>query len=115
MDPQDSSLITGLLLRWSAGEKECLNALASLVNRELRRIAHHLMRKERQGHTLQTTALVNEAYLKLVDQSRATWQNRAHFVEIAASLMRRILIDQDGGSSGTNAEGPPSTCSSTKA
>ena len=93
MQSRDSSPITGLLLRWGAGEKECLNELVPLVDKELRRIAHYLMRKEREGHTLQTTALVNEAYMKLVDQSRATWQNRAQFVGIAASLMRRILVD----------------------
>jgi RNA polymerase sigma factor (TIGR02999 family) len=97
MDPPDSSPITGLLLRWGAGEKECLDALVPLVDKELRRIAHYLMRKERQGHTLQTTALVNEAYMKLVDQSRASWQNRAQFVGIAASLMRRILVDHARG------------------
>jgi RNA polymerase sigma-70 factor (ECF subfamily) len=97
MGSPDSSPITGLLLRWGAGEEECLNELVPLVERELRRIAHHLMRKERQGHTLQTTALVNEAYMKLVDQSRANWQNRAQFVGIAASLMRRILVDHARG------------------
>jgi RNA polymerase sigma factor (TIGR02999 family) len=97
MGSPDSLPITGLLLRWGAGEEECLNELVPLVERELRRIAHHLMRKERQGHTLQTTALVNEAYMKLVDQSRATWQNRAQFVGIAASLMRRILVDHARG------------------
>src|ERR1035438_9555968 len=97
MDSPDSSPITGLLLRWGAGEKDCLDALVPLVDKELRRIAHYLMRKERQGHTLQTTALVNEAYMKLVDQSRATWQNRAQFVGIAASLMRRILVDHARG------------------
>ena len=93
MLPRDGSPITGLLLRWGAGEAECLGELVRLVEPELRRIAHHLMRGERQGHTLQTTALVNEAYLKLVDQSRASWQNRAHFVGVAATLMRRILVD----------------------
>jgi len=93
MHPPDSALITGLLLRWGAGEQECLDQLVPLVEPELRRIAHSLMRIERQGHTLQTTALVNEAYLKLVDQSRANWQNRTHFIRIAASLMRRILVD----------------------
>lgn len=97
MDSPDSSPITDLLLRWGAGDKDCLDALVPLVDKELRRIAHHLMRKERQGHTLQTTALVNEAYMKLVDQSRASWQNRAHFAGIAASLMRRILVDHARG------------------
>ena len=92
-----SSPTTDLLLRWGAGDKECLNELIPLLDGELRRIAHHLMRKERQGHTLQTTALVNEAYLKLVDQSRANWQHRAQFLGIAANLMRRILVDHARG------------------
>lgn len=91
------SPITGLLLRWGAGEEECLNELVPLVERELRRIAHRLMRQERRGHTLQTTALVNEAYLKLVDQSRAGWRNRVQFVGVASSLMRRILVDHARG------------------
>jgi RNA polymerase sigma factor (TIGR02999 family) len=97
MQPLNSSPVTGLLLRWGAGDAECLDELVRLVEPELRRIAHHLMRGERQGHTLQTTALVNEAYLKLVDQSRATWQSRAHFVGVAATLMRRILVDHARG------------------
>jgi RNA polymerase sigma factor (TIGR02999 family) len=97
MQPPNSSPVTGLLLRWGAGEAECLDELVRLVEPELRRIAHHLMRNERQGHTLQTTALVNEAYLKLVDQSSANWQNRAHFVGVAATLMRRILVDHARG------------------
>ena len=93
MQVPNSSPVTGLLLRWGAGEAECLDELVGLVEPELRRIAHRLMRGERQDHTLQTTALVNETYLKLVDQSRATWQSRAHFVGVAATLMRRILVD----------------------
>jgi len=97
MDSADSPPITRLLLRWGAGESECLDELLKLVEPELRKIAHYLMRGERQGHTLQTTALVNEAYLKLVDQSRANWQNRAHFVGVAATLMRRILVDHARG------------------
>jgi RNA polymerase sigma factor (TIGR02999 family) len=97
MQAPDSSPVTGLLLRWGAGEAECLDELVGLVEPELRRIAHHLMRGERRDHTLQTTALVNEAYLKLVDQSRATWQGRAHFVGVAATLMRRILVDHARG------------------
>ena len=78
--------ITELLLRWNSGEMSCLNELIPLLERELHRIAHRQMRKEREGHTLQTTALVNEAYLKLVDQSRANWQNRAHFLGVASGL-----------------------------
>ena len=92
-----ASPITGLLLRWSAGEQGCLDELVPLVEQELRRIAHRHMRKEREGHTLQTTALVNEAYLKLVDQSRAKWENRAQFLGVATSLMRRILVDHARG------------------
>jgi RNA polymerase sigma factor (TIGR02999 family) len=89
--------VTQLLLRWNSGEDACLDELLPLVDQELRRIAHRQMRKEREGHTLQTTALVNEAYLKLVDQSRANWQNRAHFLGVASGLMRRILVDHARG------------------
>jgi RNA polymerase sigma factor (TIGR02999 family) len=92
-----ASPITGLLLRWSAGEHGCLDELVPLVERELRRIAHRRMRKERQGHTLQTTALVNEAGLRLVDQSRANWEIRTHFFGVAESLMRSILVDHARG------------------
>jgi RNA polymerase sigma factor (TIGR02999 family) len=94
MYSSDSVPVTALLLGWGAGESECLDGL---VVPGLRRIAHHLMRGERQGHTLQTTALVNEAYRKLVDKSRANWQSRAHFVGVAATLMRRILVDHARG------------------
>jgi RNA polymerase sigma-70 factor, ECF subfamily len=89
--------ITGLLLRWSSGETACLNELIPLVEGELRRIAHRHMRSEREGHTLQTTALLDEAYLKLVDQSRANWKNRTHFLAVASGLMRRILVDHARG------------------
>ena len=85
--------VTELLLRWRAGDQDCLNQLVPLVEHELRRIAHHYMRMERQGHTLQTTALVNEAYLKLVDQAQVDWQNRAQFLGLAAGMMRHILVD----------------------
>jgi RNA polymerase sigma factor (TIGR02999 family) len=70
-----------------------LNKLGPLVHDELRRLAHQHLRRERQGHTLQTTALVNEVYLRLIDQTRATWKNRAHFFAVCAELMRRILVD----------------------
>jgi RNA polymerase sigma factor (TIGR02999 family) len=89
--------ITQLLLRWNSGEESCLDELIPLLEHELRLIAHRQMRKEREGHTLQTTALVNEAYLKLVDQSRANWQNRAQFLGVASGLMRRILVDHARG------------------
>src|SRR5687767_9921286 len=85
--------ITQLLLRWSSGDQAALEKLMPLVYRELRRLAVNYLRRERQEHTLQPTALVNEAYLRLVDQRDAKWQNRAHFYGIAAQLMRRILVD----------------------
>ena len=85
--------VTQLLLEWSSGNREALDKLVPLVDRELNRLAHHYMRQERQGHTLQTTALVNEVYLKLVDQRQAQWKNRAHFFALSAQLMRRILVD----------------------
>ena len=91
------SQVTGLLLRWNAGENDCLDELLPLVESQLRRMAHREMRKERRGHTLQTTALVNEAYLKLVDQSRANWRNRAQFLGVAAGLMCHILVDHARG------------------
>ena len=93
MEPSAPEPVTDLLTRWRAGDRECLNQLVPLVEGELRRIAHRYMRMERQGHTLQTTALVNEAYLKLVDQAQVDWQNRAQFLGVAARLMRHILVD----------------------
>src|SRR5690349_19821702 len=85
--------ITQLLVAWSQGDRAALDQLVPLVNTELRRLARSYLRGERQNHTLQTTALVNEAYLRLVDQKHVRWQNRAHFLAIAAQLMRRILVD----------------------
>ena len=85
--------ITQLLIDWNNGDAAALDDLMPLVEGELRRIAARHMRRENAGHTLQTTALVNEAYLKLVDQTKARWQNRAHFYAIAGQLMRRILLD----------------------
>ena len=82
-----------MLIRWSAGEEACLSELMPLMEGELRRIAHRQLRRERSSN-LQTTELVNEAYLKLVDQTHATWQNRAQFLGVAAGLMRRILVDR---------------------
>ncbi|HEY8186907.1 MAG TPA: sigma-70 family RNA polymerase sigma factor [Pyrinomonadaceae bacterium] len=84
--------VTGLLLDWSKGDLQAYDKLVPLVEKELHRIAHRYMSRESPGHTLQTTALVNEAYLRLVDQ-RVHWQNRSHFFGIAAELMRRILVD----------------------
>ena len=85
--------VTRLLAAWSAGDEAAFHQLAPLVEEELHRLAKRHFRRERQGHTLQTTALVNEAYLRLVDQRQAHWRNRAHFFAIAARIMRRILID----------------------
>ena len=85
--------VTGLLRRWEEGDKEALEELMPLVYSELRRLAAHYLRIERSGHTLQPTALVHEAYLRLVDQKHVAWQNRAHFFGIAARMMRRVLVD----------------------
>lgn len=86
-------VITQLLISWGEGNKEALDKLIPIVYSELRRIASRQLRKESPGHTLQTTALINEAYCKLVDQKNVQWQNRSHFFGIAAKLMRRILVD----------------------
>jgi RNA polymerase sigma factor (TIGR02999 family) len=85
--------ITDLLQAWARGEQEALEKLLPLVEAELRRLAKNHLRRERPGHTLQTTALVNEAYIKLVGQNRVHWENRTHFYAIAAQCMRRTLID----------------------
>jgi len=85
--------ITQLLIDWNNGSPEALEQLMPMVEAELRRIAANYMRRERPGHTLQTSALVNEAYLKLVDQREVRWQNRSHFFALASQLMRRILLD----------------------
>ena len=85
--------VTQLLVAWSDGDAAARDELMPLVYEELRRLAHRYMGRERTGHTLQTSALVNEAYLRLIDQSRVKWQNRAHFFGIAARMMRRILVD----------------------
>jgi len=85
--------VTLLLASWVKGNQEALNQLTPLVYRELRQLAASYLRKERQGHTLQPTALVHEAYLRLVDQSNPSWQNRSHFYGVAARLMRQILVD----------------------
>ena len=85
--------VTQLLLQISGGNRAAADALTPLVYKELKRIAGGQLRAERPGHTLQATALVHEAYLKLVDQREVTWQNRAHFLGVAAQVMRRILLD----------------------
>jgi RNA polymerase sigma-70 factor, ECF subfamily len=88
-----SQEITQLLLAWNQGDELALGRLMPLVHDELHRLAHRYMAGERLGHPLQTTALVNEAYLRLIDSSRVRWQNRAHFFAVSAQLMRRILVD----------------------
>jgi RNA polymerase sigma factor (TIGR02999 family) len=92
-DRSASNPVTELLLAWGRGEQAALDQLVPLVHAELRRIARHYMAGERKGHTLQTTALVNEAFLRLVDSQKVRWQNRAHFFSVSAQLMRRILVD----------------------
>jgi RNA polymerase sigma factor (TIGR02999 family) len=85
--------LTQLLQSWSDGDHEALEKLTPLVYRELYRLAGNYMRGEKQGHTLQATALVNEAYLRLIDWKNVQWQNRAHFFAVSAQLMRRVLVD----------------------
>ena len=89
----DAPAITGLLLAWRAGDQVALASLTQLVYDELHRLAHLQMNNERAGHVLQTTALVNEAWLKLRQSPQVNWQNRAQFFALAATLMRRILVD----------------------
>ena len=86
--------VTELLLAWGAGDRAAFDVLIPIVYRELRRQAQRALRQERAGHTLQPTALVNEAYLRLVDQSRARWQSRTQFFAVAAQVMRRVLVDR---------------------
>jgi RNA polymerase sigma-70 factor (ECF subfamily) len=85
--------LTGLLIEWGQGDKAALDRLTPLVYDEIRRIAHRYVQREREGQTLQTTALVNEAYLRLAASTDISWQNRAHFFAVTAQVMRRILID----------------------
>jgi len=93
MPTPEPQRLTQLLVAWSDGDRAALDELFPLVYDELRQLARRRMRRERQGHTLRTTALVNDAYLRLVDQRQVRWQNRAHFFAIAAQMMRRILVD----------------------
>ena len=101
--------VTQLLVDWGNGNQAALDRLIPLVYTELRQLAHRYMRRERLGHTMQTTALVHEAYLRLINQNQVRWQNQAHFFGIAARLMRQILIEharshtcaKRGGSTGT--------------
>lgn len=93
MATPSSQEVTELLLAWNSGDEAALGKLMPLVYDELHRLAHRYLGGERAGHMLQTTALVNEAYLRLIDASRVQWQNRAHFFAVSAQLMRRVLVD----------------------
>ena len=92
MEPSPQE-ITQLLVKWGEGDQKVLSRLMPLVYQELRLLARHYFRRERPDHTLQVTALIHEAYLRLIDQRKVDWQNRSHFFGIAAQLMRRILVD----------------------
>lgn len=94
---EQKSDVTRMLLAWSAGQAGAGDSLFQLVYDELRKIARQYLRHEREGHTLQPTALVHEAYLRMVDQTRVTWENRAQFYGVAATMMRRILINHARG------------------
>ena len=93
MQANSSTPVTQLLGRWRSGDLEALDSLIPLVYDELRSIAKHYLRNERPGHTLQSTALVHEAYVRMANQDLPEWQNRAHFFAVAAQLMRQILVD----------------------
>jgi len=86
-------LFSELLMAWREGDQEAVNQFAALVDAELRRLARHYLRGERAGHTLQTTALVNEAWVRLLESGRVNWQSRAHFIGVAAKTMRYVLLD----------------------
>ena len=92
--PITPHLVTTLLKKWEKGDESALEQLMPLVHDELHRLAHQHMLREKPGHLLQTSALINEAYLRLVDEPQVSWQNRTHFFGIAARLMRRILVDE---------------------
>jgi RNA polymerase sigma factor (TIGR02999 family) len=92
-EPQAAGDVTGLLRAWTDGDLAARDELMVVLYRELHQRAAARLRRERDGHTLQPTALVNEAYLRLVDQKRSAWQNRAHFLAVASEMMRRILVD----------------------
>ena len=91
--PESPDQVTDLLMAWSAGDESALGRLVPIVEAELHRLARHYMRRERGGQTLQTTALVDEAYMRLAGARAVRWQDRAHFFAVAARMMRRILVD----------------------
>jgi RNA polymerase sigma factor (TIGR02999 family) len=91
--PSADTDVSALLRAWSEGDQDALRVLTPVVYEELHRLARHYMRRERSGHSLQATALVNEAYMRLADYSRMQWQDRAHFFAVSAQVMRRILVD----------------------
>src|ERR1700751_2794232 len=93
MDLPSSHEVTSLLKAWSSGDEQALERLTPLVYRQLHQVARRYMARERSGHTLQTTALINEVYMRLVDFQSMGWQNRNHFFAICANLMRRVLTD----------------------
>src|SRR5690349_8528159 len=94
---EQSEPVTDLLLGWAGGDRDCLDSLILLLDTELRRIAHRYMRLERDGHTLQTTALINETYLRLVNERQVRSEHRAQFLALAAQVMRHILVDNASG------------------
>src|SRR5437867_1746380 len=87
------SQVSGLLRQWSGGDKQALEQLVPIIHSELRRLAHYHLKRERDGHTLQSTALVHEVYLRLCSGDEPQWTDRAHFLAVAARMMRRILVD----------------------
>jgi RNA polymerase sigma factor (TIGR02999 family) len=93
MESPSGQDVTALLHAWSAGDKDALDRLTAVVYRDLHRAAHRYMARERESHTLQTTVLIHEVYIELVDVGRINWQNRAHFLALCSRLMRRILVD----------------------
>jgi RNA polymerase sigma factor (TIGR02999 family) len=103
---EPSSPVTALLVRWRGGDRKALESLMPLVYEELRRLAHHYLQRERSDHTLQSTALVHEAYLRLAGQNAPQWQNRAHFFGIAARVMRQILVEYARAHSAVKRGGP---------
>ena len=104
--PPGPGEVTGLLLAWNDGDPGAMERLMPLVYAELREIAERHFRRERPGHTLQPTAVVHEAYFRLVDQTRVTWKNRGHFLAVASQAMRRILIDHARGRDAEKRGGP---------